>query len=91
MRRFLIGAGVFLVLAGAGAYLFREPLKEAVFARLTADMFVAADDDAFDPGVAVGVGLPPLRAVVDGREIASIAEFAGARGTVLIANRSVDW
>jgi hypothetical protein len=91
MKRFLVFTAVFVVVAAAGVYLFREPLRNAMVERLTADMFVAADDDAFDPGVAVGSRLPPLRAVVDGREVTDLAGFAGSRGTVLVANRSVDW
>jgi peroxiredoxin len=81
---------VLLILA-AGAYLFREPLKELAFATLTNDMFVASDDDDFDPGPAVGSKFPGLRATYNGRAVTLIDEFAGPNGTAFIATRSVDW
>lgn len=80
-----------LVLAAALAYFFREPLKEAAYARLTADMFVAEDSDDFDPGPALGSRFPGLRARWQGREVTLIEEFAGENGTVFIASRSLDW
>ena len=85
---------VVLVLLVAGSlilYLFREPLKELAYARVTDGMFVTADEDAFDPGPAIGSRFPGLRALYRGREITLLDEFAGARGTVLVASRSFDW
>tara|TARA_R110002073_G_scaffold265820_1_gene428867 strand:- start:30 stop:671 length:642 start_codon:yes stop_codon:yes gene_type:complete len=79
---------ILLLLLG---YLFREPLKELAFARFTQDMFVAADTDNFDPGPAVGSQFPGLQATYNGRTVTLIDEFAGPRGTVFIASRSVDW
>jgi peroxiredoxin len=80
-----------VVLALVLGYLFREPLKEIAFARFTQDMFVAADNDDFDPGPAVGSRFPGLQATYNGRTVTLIDEFAGPRGTAFIASRSVDW
>jgi len=73
------------------AYVFREPLKELAFNVLTQDMFVARDNDDFDPGPAVGSNFPGLQATYQGRSITLINEFAGRNGTVFIASRSLDW
>ncbi len=91
MKRFLGYALVFVVALSIGGYVFREPLKQAVFDRITQDMFVARDSDAYDPGVAIGQTLPALHARYQGREITQLNEFAGPKGTVLFVNRSVDW
>jgi peroxiredoxin len=91
MKNTLKIAAALLLLALVLGYLFREPLKEMAFARLTQDMFVAADQDDFDPGPAVGSRFPGLQANYQGRTITLIEEFAGANGTVFIASRSYDW
>lgn len=80
-----------LVLMLVFAYLFREPVKEMVFAALTEDMFVAGDGDDFDPGPAVGSRFPGLQASYNGRPVTLINEFAGPNGTAFIASRSLDW
>ena len=91
MKRVLGYLLVFVAIAGVGIYTFREPLKDVMFERITANMFVARDDDAYDPGVAIGQPLPALRALYLGHEITQLGEVAGAKGTVLFVNRSVDW
>jgi len=91
MKKFLIGFVGVLLVGGAAIYLFRAPLMEAAMNRATADMFVAADTDAYDPGVAIGTPLPALRASIDGREVTGVDEFMGPRGMILAVNRSVDW
>jgi peroxiredoxin len=91
MRRALVIAAAVLLGAGILAYLFREPLKWAAYDRLTADMFVPADVDDFDPGPAIGSDFPGVRATHGGREITLLGEFAGLNGTVLVASRSLDW
>ncbi|MEE4143549.1 MAG: redoxin domain-containing protein [Halieaceae bacterium] len=91
MKKVLLIALSGLSLAAALAYLWREPLKEAAYARLTANMFVARDTDDFDPGPALGSRFPGLRARYQGREITLLNEFAGVNGTVLVASRSLDW
>mgnify|MGYP001819974564 FL=1 len=91
MKKLALVVLVLLVVGSLVLYLFREPLKEFAYARVTDGMFVAADDDAFDPGPAIGSRFPGLRALYQGREITLLDEFAGARGTVLVASRSFDW
>ncbi|NJN52389.1 MAG: hypothetical protein HC809_12160 [Gammaproteobacteria bacterium] len=90
MNKLVVALLIVLALA-AGIYLFRAPLMEAMMANLTSDMFVAADDDPYDPGIAVGSKLPPILALHDGSRVTDLAQFAGERGTALFVNRSVDW
>ena len=54
-------------------------------------MFVAVDNDAFDPGPAIGSDFPGVTATWKGREVRLLDEFAGSRGTVLVATRSAEW
>jgi len=91
MRNALSIITALLLLLLALAYLFREPLKEIAFARLTQDMFVASDSDDFDPGPAVGSHFPGLQATYQGRTVTLINEFASVNGTVFLASRSYDW
>jgi hypothetical protein len=91
MKKTLTITLVVIAVAGVGLYLFRAPLFDAVAERLTADMFVAADDDAFDPGIPVGATLPAIRARYQGRTVTGLSEFVGSNGLVLFANRSVEW
>ena len=55
------------------------------------EMFIAADTDGFDPGLAIGEQFPTIRALYEGEEITSIDSFMGERGAIFIANRSADW
>lgn len=91
MKKILLILLAALLVAAALAYLWREPLKEAAYARLTQGMFVAQDTDDFDPGPALGSRFPGLRASYQGREVTLVEEFAGEKGTVFIASRSLDW
>ena len=91
MKNTLKIVAALLLIAFALGYLFREPLKEMAFARLTQDMFVASDSDDFDPGPAVGSHFPGLQATYKGSTITLIEEFAGVNGTAFIASRSFDW
>lgn len=91
MRKVLLIAVCALLTAAALLYLFREPAKQALYDRITADMFVPGDSDDFDPGPALGSQFPGLRARYGGRETTLLNEFAGENGTVLIASRSLDW
>lgn len=91
MKKFLVIVVTTLALAVVIGYLWREQLKEAAYARLTQDMFVAADTDDFDPGPLLGSRFPGLRARFQGRDITLIEEFAGVNGTVFMASRSLDW
>jgi peroxiredoxin len=91
MKRILLILLPTLLVVAAAIYVWREPLKQAAYARLTQDMFVAQDTDDFDPGPALGSRFPGLRARYQGREITLIEEFAGVNGTVVVASRSLDW
>lgn len=91
MKRILIIVAAMLFGAGALLYLFREPVKQSLYDRLTADMFVPADIDDFDPGPALGSDFPGVNAQYRGRRIQLINDFAGENGTVFIASRSLDW
>lgn len=84
----LLGTVVTLLVVG---FVFRTSLIEFAKDAITADMFVSADTDSFDPGVPVGSAFPPLLAHYEGREVTDLSEFIHDRGMVFIANRSVDW
>jgi len=79
-----------LVLAMALGYMVRDRLVDMVDAQLTRDMFVAGDYDDFDPGPAVGSHFPGLQASHEGKTVTLLSPFAGANGTVLFINRSLD-
>ena len=91
MRKLALAVTVLLVIAGLALYLFREPLREFAYATITEGMFVTADEDDFDPGPAIGSRFPGIRALHRGNEISLLEQFAGTRGTVLVASRSFDW
>lgn len=74
-------------LAVAGAFLFMAPIT----AQNLGNIFVPADTDAFDPGLAVGAQFPQIRALYQGQEITNVEQFMGEKGLVFFANRSVDW
>jgi len=91
MKRILVILGCVLLLAGGLGYLFRAQLWDAFSAAITADMFVTADTDAFDPGLPIGSEFPAIRALYQGQELQDIDRFVEGRGVVLVANRSADW
>jgi hypothetical protein len=80
-----------VLVAGGVGYLFKEQLWEKVQAIITADMYVAADTDSFDPGLAIGERFPNISALYQGEEITSVDRFVHDKGMVFIANRSADW
>ena len=84
---------VLLVLAVVAVlvYSFRGNLKEAAYDSITSDMFVAVDNDAFDPGPTIGSRFPGVSASWQGRDIRLLDEFAGPNGTVFVATRSAEW
>ena len=57
----------------------------------SADMFVATDDDAFDPGLAVGSTFPAIDALDRDQPVSSIRPYLGERGLLFFANRSISW
>jgi len=79
-------AGV-AVLVGASSILFKEQLMGLV----TKDMFVAADTDSFDPGLAIGSKFPAISALRGDVVVSSTKEFIHDKGMVFVANRSVSW
>jgi peroxiredoxin len=91
MKKTLIIIAAVLLAAAALLYQFREPAREVAYAKLTENMFVAQDNDGFDPGPALGSRFPGLRATYQGKDVSLIAEFAGENGTVFIASRSLEW
>jgi len=91
MKKILTWTAALLALVIALGYLFREPLRDLAVDRLTRDMFVAVDDDDFNPGPAIGSRFPGLRATYQGRAVTLLEEFAGDNGTIFIASRSLDW
>jgi peroxiredoxin len=91
MKKFLKISGVLLLLIIVLAYLFREPLKQELFAMVTKDMFVPADNDNYDPGPDVDAPFPSIHALYQNQIVSTIGSFAGPNGTVVIASRSVDW
>ena len=91
MKRILPIVIAVVVITGVLIFIFRAPLKQTAYAKLTENMFVPADTDAFDPGPALGSQFPGLRAMYQGQQVSLIDAFAGDNGTVLIASRSLDW
>lgn len=91
MKKVLLAGLLLLVVAACVLYLFRAPAKEAAYEALTADMFVAFDSDAFDPGPAIGSAFPGVNATWQGQEVRRLEAFAGTRGTVFVATRSAEW
>ena len=90
MKKLYIALGVIAVAVGLG-YVFRAALFDAFTEVVTKDMYVAQDNDAFDPGLPVGQSIPGIRALLDGREVTDFGEFMGAKGLAVFVNRSVDW
>lgn len=82
---------VVLLLTLAAGYLYREPLQQMIFSQITQGMFVAEDNDNFDPGPAINSHFPGLQATYQGRSVTLIDEFKGANGTIVVASRSFDW
>ena len=91
MKKIFVGLLGFIVIAAGGVYLFRQPLMEMAGESVTADMFVSADTDSFDPGLAIGEQFPALLASYQGEPITDMGEFLSDKGMIFMANRSVDW
>lgn len=91
MKKVLLVIVVLAVLASVAMYLFQEPLKEMAIDKITSDMFIEGDTDAFDPGLPVGTSFPPILASIDGGTVTDVSQYSGSNGLVFIANRSVDW
>ncbi|QFU76665.1 peroxiredoxin family protein [Halioglobus maricola] len=90
MKKIAFSVGLLLMIA-AIAVALRAPLKDAAYDKLTQEMFVSADTDAFDPGPELDSYFPGLNARYQGRDVRLLDDFAGENGTVFLAVRSVDW
>ena len=90
MKKFAYFVVVVLCVA-VGVFAFKQPLMVFVMDKVTADMFVAGDNDNYDPGIAVGEQFPPMLASYQRRQLTGIDEFMGDRGMIFIAVRSADW
>ncbi|MFK7975532.1 MAG: hypothetical protein AB8C02_05315 [Halioglobus sp.] len=91
MKTFFASLAGFIIVAGGLGYLFKDSLWETAQQAITKDMFIAADADTFDPGLAIGAIFPPIRAIHQGEQISSIENFSGDKGLLFIANRSASW
>ena len=91
MKKFVLSFFVLAIAVVAVGALFKEQLWEVAKQAITADMYVAADTDSFDPGISVGSSFPAIKALHDGREVYGAGEFVRDKGMVFIANRSADW
>lgn len=86
-KKLLFTFAIGLLVLGTGAFLF----KDQALAQLKKDMFVAADADAFEPGVRTGEAFPEIKAIHNGEKITSVESFARDKGMIFIANRSASW
>ena len=91
MKKVLIGIVSLALVAVLGAYLFRGQLKETAVEAMVADMFLEADTDSYDPGLAIGDTFPALKVNHEGKIISDMGQFISDKGMIFIANRSVDW
>ncbi|MEH6585676.1 MAG: peroxiredoxin family protein [Halioglobus sp.] len=91
MKKKITIVAIILALLAAGLYLYLQPIKQVVYDQVTSNMFIAFDNDAFDPGPSVGSHFPGINATWQARELRTLGEFAGPNGTVFVATRSADW
>lgn len=91
VKKILLGLVGGIVLVALLGYAFRAPLLAAAQDALTRDMFVSADPDEFDPGLAIGQPFPPIEALHRGDVVRELGQFMGERGLIFIANRSASW
>ncbi len=91
LKKILLTIPLLLLAGGMGIYLYQDNLKQAAYAKITENMFVADDSDNFDPGLAIGEAFPALRTSFQGQIISDMGQFIADKGMIFIANRSVDW
>lgn len=87
LKKILFTSVSLIVLVVGGAFLFKDQLMGL----MTDDMYLTADTDNFDPGLAVGDTFPSIKAIYNGSEISSVDSFVHDKGMIFIANRSADW
>lgn len=88
MRKALLTLLAVSVLIALPLLLLFEPPGSVIQRLKTWNMFVAFDDDAFNPGPRVGSYFPGVRALHNGQPIALLQTFAGPSGTVLLLEES---
>lgn len=91
MKTFFATLASFLLLAGGLGYVFKDALWDGAQKAITKDMFIAADSDTFDAGVAIGSTFPAIKALHQGQQVTSLTSFPADKGTLFIANRSASW
>ncbi|MFT4519542.1 MAG: hypothetical protein ACI9JM_001939 [Halioglobus sp.] len=91
MKKFFISLAGLLLVAGGTGYLFKAELWEVAKDAITADMYISADTDSFDPGLSIGDSFPDIKALYRGQEVTDSDQFVHDKGMVFIANRSADW
>ncbi|MDZ7781477.1 MAG: redoxin domain-containing protein [Halioglobus sp.] len=91
MKRTLSVLALLLVAALALAYLYRTVNSGPSGAPHEDKRFVPSSTADFEPGPAIGSHFPGLQASYRGRRITLVQEFAGTKGTVVVATLSLDW
>ncbi|MDT0596420.1 peroxiredoxin family protein [Glaciecola petra] len=91
MKKALMSIFVIILLLGVLGFIYKAPLIEKAKEAITADMYVSADTDSFDPGTDVGQSFPKIDATYNGQNISSLEGFAGEKGTIFVVSRSVVW
>lgn len=89
MRNILLTFLLLCALAVIPLAFFSEQIQSGMLWLKTRNMFIAVDDDHFDPGPRVGSHFPGLRAVYEERPITLLAPFAGPKGTVLVLEEAL--
>ena len=89
-RLFLVALAVVAVAVALGA-VFRTQLFAVASGLITADMYVDADTDTFDPGLPVGARFPEIKALSLGKQMNDVRPFSRDKGLIVVANRSADW
>ena len=79
MKKVLIPILSALLVSALAIYIFKAPLKATLYATITDDMFVYADNDDFDPGPTLGSSFPGVRAGYKGQEISLLAPLCGQK------------
>jgi len=88
-KKILISSILILVIAVVSMNF--SLIKEEFIGFITAEMFVEVDNDQFDAGPNLGLKIPPINALYDGKIIQDLTTLSGESGLVLVINRSLDW
>ncbi len=88
-KKILISSILILVIAVVSMNF--SLIKEEFIGFITAEMFVEVDNVQFDAGPNLGIKIPPINALYDGKIIQDLTTLSGESGLVLVINRSLDW